>query len=86
MADVELDDLRQGGDEPRGLVVEAMAGMAFEPERRGLGGGDPEAAELVVGLGRIAPLPGVAPRPGMELDDRRSQFGAGLQRLAARAR
>ena len=51
MADVEFDDLRQGGDEARGLVVEAVAGMAFEPERRGLGGGDPEAPEFVIGLG-----------------------------------
>ena len=65
----------------RSPVVEAVASMAFEAERRGFGGGNPEAAELVVGFGGLAPLPGVAPRPGMELDDRASQFGAGLQRL-----
>ena len=36
MANVEFDDLWQGGDDPRGVVVETMAGMTLEPERLGL--------------------------------------------------
>ena len=86
MADVELHDLRQAGDRARRLVVEAVAGVAFEPERRRLRGGDAQAAELVVGAGRIAVRQRVAPGAGVQFDDRRAEVGAGLQAPRPRAR
>jgi len=54
VADVEFDDLWQSGDDARLIIVEAVPGVTFEPEARRLGGGDPEAAELVIRAGRIA--------------------------------
>ena len=50
MADVQLDDLRQRRDPAGGVVIEPVAGMEFEPEFRGAGGGDPDAAELAIRL------------------------------------
>ena len=57
MADVEFDDLWQGGDDPRGLVIEAMAGVTLEPERLALRGCGAEAAEFVIGFGGYSSVP-----------------------------
>ncbi len=81
MADVKLDDLGHGGNETRRLIVEAVAGVAFESERRSLRGGGLDAAEFIIGQGGLAPLARVAPGAGMQLDNRGAEFGAGFQRL-----
>ena len=86
MADVEFDDLRQAAMARADVVVEAVAGMAFEPERRRLGRGDPEAAEFVVGAGGIAVRQRVAPGAGVQFDDRRAEIGARLHALRSTAR
>ena len=49
MADIELDDLRDRGDDARRVEGEAVAGMDLEPERRAVLGRRPQALELVPG-------------------------------------
>jgi hypothetical protein len=49
-----------------------------------LSGGDPKAAELVIGAGRIAMRQRVAPSARVQFDHRHAEISAEFQHLAAR--
>ena len=60
----------------RGVVVEAVAGVAFEAERRGLRRGDAQPAEFVIAALALPVRQRVAPGAGVQLDHRRAQATA----------
>jgi hypothetical protein len=74
MPDVELDDRRDRRDRRDAVEADAMAGMAFEADRRGMGGGILQTPQLAlrVGGGRIL-APCLAEGAGMELDSMKSE-------------
>ena len=71
MADVQLDDLRQAGDFPRGVEIQAVTGVAFDPQPRRLDRAETEALEFRCGLVGLAHFDRMTPGAGMQFDDRR---------------
>src|SRR5476649_2310676 len=85
MANIELDDRRDGGDRADGIEAEPVASMAFEPGRLGMGGGIDDALQLAARrLAARVLRPGVAEGTDMELDDRRAERHRAVERRAAR--
>jgi hypothetical protein len=70
VADVELDDFRQCRYAPRSFIVKPVAGMAFESELAGVTCRHDDALEFVFGPLRFAMHMRIAPRAGVEFDDR----------------
>ena len=84
MSDVEFDDLRQAGDHLGRLVVEPVAGVAFDPLACGLARGKAEALELVRGARALAVREHLAPGPRVQLDDGRADGLCRAHRLHGR--
>ena len=82
VADVELGDLRDGGDRLDIVEGEAVAGMGLDAVLDGERGGVGDAAQLLGA--RLALGMGVA--AGVELDDRRAEPHRGLDLARDRAR
>ena len=85
VADVEFDELRDRGDRPRGVVVDAVAGV----DTRGRATRDRAAAtlqpaEFVVAALAFAARQRVALGAGVQLDHLRAKRGGGLERLGRR--
>src|SRR5262245_16481930 len=72
MTNVQLHDLRKRGDEAGGLVVQPMPGVAFDAMAPRAERGPPDTLELGLGPARLARRDRLAPCPGVQLDDRRS--------------
>ena len=70
MADIELGQRRDGGDGADRVVGQAMAGMAFEADRRGMGRGGDQPFELALAFRALR----LAIGAGMELDHRRAEL------------
>src|SRR5688572_25687900 len=66
MADIELADRLDGSDRFSGRIVEAVAGMDFQPESGALPGRRLEPGELGLGFPLVAGADEVAPCAGVQ--------------------
>ena len=76
MADVQLDDGRNGRNRRHGVEAEAMTGMAFQPNGFGMGCGDPDTVELAQAGGVIF---GIAVGAGVKFDHRSTDGSGRIQ-------
>src|SRR5215471_10866376 len=75
MPDVELDDLGHAGNRLRRQVIEAVAGMDFEPEAVGEGRALADTVEFRRGLVTLMAQDRLAPGAGVNLDHRHAEPG-----------
>ncbi len=72
-ADIEFDDLRDGGDLLGGHIIEAVAGMDFQAGRARKHCARHDPLPFGFCLRRMAVDDGVAPGAGVNFDHRRAQ-------------